>query len=228
MLPVANEKQQGVSFNIRLQHVSVIIHFHRKLIKLKHTIVLYMLVNVTCNHSWRTLSWRRSNNQREIIKKFHRQEAFDFRFCPAYIIVTSGPSVLEWAWQRAKCCRVLWKVVIWFRERNSSSTFRTWTRFILFKYFCFNGDEWAAQRKTSCRCNFLIIFFDAFRLQLRVLQEWLQVTLTSIYSTIVCFSLINFRWKWIITETCCKRILKETPCCFSFATGSMMIKYRAR
>ena len=81
---------------------------------------------------------------------------------------------------------------------------------------------------TSCRCNFLIISFDALRLQLRVLQEWLQVTLTSIYSTIVCLSLINFRWKWIITETCCKRILKETPCCFSFATGSMMIKYRAR
>ena len=51
MLPVANEKQQGVSFNIRLQHVSVIIdHVHRKLTKLRHTIVLYMLVNVTCNH----------------------------------------------------------------------------------------------------------------------------------------------------------------------------------
>ena len=75
MLPVANEKQQGVSFNSRLQHVSVIIHFHRKLIKLRHTIVLYMLVNVTCNHSWRTLSWRR-NASKEIIKKLHRQEVF--------------------------------------------------------------------------------------------------------------------------------------------------------
>ena len=76
MLPVANEKQQGVSFNIRLQHVSVIIdHVHRKLTKLRHTIVLYMLVNVTCNHSWRTLSWRR-NASKEIIKKLHRQEVF--------------------------------------------------------------------------------------------------------------------------------------------------------
>ena len=75
MLPVANEKQQGVSFNIRLQHVSVIIHVHRKLIKLRHAIVLYILVNVTCNHSWRTLSWRR-NASKEIIKKLHQQEVF--------------------------------------------------------------------------------------------------------------------------------------------------------
>ena len=150
----------------------------------------------------------------------NNKEAFDFRFCPAYITVTSGPSVLEWAWQRAKCCRVLW-TKLFFHVPDMDKIYP-------FNFFCFNGDEWAAQRKTSCRCNFLIISFDAFRLQLRVLQEWLQVTLTSIYSTIVCLNLINFRWKWIITETCCKRILKETPCCFSFATGSMMIKYRAR
>ena len=36
----------GVSFNIYLQHVSVIIHFHWKLIKLRHTNVLYMLLNL--------------------------------------------------------------------------------------------------------------------------------------------------------------------------------------
>ena len=36
----------GVSFNIYLQHFSVIIHFHWKLIKLRHTNVLYMLLNL--------------------------------------------------------------------------------------------------------------------------------------------------------------------------------------
>ena len=36
----------GVSFNIYLQHVSVIIHFHWKLIKLRHTNVLYMVLNL--------------------------------------------------------------------------------------------------------------------------------------------------------------------------------------
>ena len=36
----------GVSFNIYLQHVSVIIHFHWKLIKLRHTNVLYILLNL--------------------------------------------------------------------------------------------------------------------------------------------------------------------------------------
>ena len=32
------------------------------------------------------------------------------------------------------------------------------------------------------------------------------------YSTFVCLSLINFQWNLIITETCCKRMLQETPC----------------
>ena len=36
----------GVSLNIYLQHVSVIIHFHWKLIKLKQANVLYMLLNL--------------------------------------------------------------------------------------------------------------------------------------------------------------------------------------
>ena len=41
---------------LRLQHVSDIIHYHWKLIKLRDTNVLHMLLNVSCNHSWRTLS----------------------------------------------------------------------------------------------------------------------------------------------------------------------------
>ena len=32
------------------------------------------------------------------------------------------------------------------------------------------------------------------------------------YSTFVCLNLINFQWKCIITETCCKRMLQELPC----------------
>ena len=36
----------GISLNIYLQHVSVIIHFHWKLIKLRHANVLYMLLNL--------------------------------------------------------------------------------------------------------------------------------------------------------------------------------------
>ena len=139
------------------------------------------------------------------------RKVFDFRFCPMYNTVTLGPSVLKWAWLSAKCFRVLWEVVIWFCERNSSSTFRKCTRFILSLFF-FNVDWWAAQRKTTCCCNFLFISFDAFRLQLRVVQEWLQLTLSCIYSTFVCLSLIKFQWKWIITETCCKLMLQETPC----------------
>ena len=65
MFPVANEKQRlSVALitrrcNIRLQHVSAIIHFHWKFIKLVHTNVIYMLLNVSFNHSWRTLSKRR-------------------------------------------------------------------------------------------------------------------------------------------------------------------------
>ena len=75
----------------------------------------------------------------------------------------------------------------------------------------FYGDWWRAQRKTSCCCNFLFISFDAFRLWLWVLQEWLQLTVSSICSTFVSLSLINFQWRWITSETCCKRMLQETP-----------------
>ena len=88
------------------------------------------------------------------------RKVFDFRFCPVCITVTSGPSVLEWAWLSAKCCRALWEVVIWFPEWNSSSTFRKCSRFVFF--ILFNGDKWAAQRNTCCFCNFLFISFDAF------------------------------------------------------------------
>ena len=72
------------------------------------------------------------------------RKVLDFRFCPVYIIVTSGPSVLEWAWLSAKYCRGLWEVAIWFRERNSSFTFRKCPRIILFYFFY--GDWWIAQR----------------------------------------------------------------------------------
>ena len=60
------------------------------------------------------------------------RKVLDFRFCPVYITVTSGPSVLEWVWPGAKYCRGLWEVAIWFRERNSSFTFRKCTRIISF------------------------------------------------------------------------------------------------
>ena len=65
------------------------------------------------------------------------RKVLDFRFCPVYITVTSGPSVLEWAWLSAKYCRGLWEVAIWFRERNSSFTYRKCTRIILFYYLFF-------------------------------------------------------------------------------------------
>ena len=61
-------------------------------------------------------------------------------------------------------------------------------------YPFFNGVSSA--KETSYCCNFFFISFKAFRLQLRVLQEWLQPTLSSIYSTFACLSLINFQWKW--------------------------------
>ena len=32
------------------------------------------------------------------------------------------------------------------------------------------------------------------------------------YSTFVCLSLINFQWKCITTEPCCKRMSQESPC----------------
>ena len=60
------------------------------------------------------------------------RKVLDFRFFPVYITVTSGPSVLEWVWPGAKYCRGLWEVAIWFRERNSSFTFRKCTRIISF------------------------------------------------------------------------------------------------
>ena len=69
----------------------------------------------------------------------------------------------------------------------------------------------SSTRKTSNCCKILLISFDAFLLQLRVLQEWLQLTLSSIRCTFVSLSLINFQWKWITSETCCKRMLQETP-----------------
>ena len=62
-----------------------------------------------------------------------------------------------------KCCHEFREVLIWLRERNCSSTLRICTRWILSLYF-FNGDQWAAQRKTFWYCNFLSIFSDAFRL----------------------------------------------------------------
>ena len=65
------------------------------------------------------------------------RKVLDFRFCLVYITVTSGPSVLEWAWLSAKYCRGLWEVTFWFRERNSSFTYRKCTRIRLFYYLFF-------------------------------------------------------------------------------------------
>ena len=58
--------------------------------------------------------------------------------------------------ERAKCCRVFWEVVIWFRERNSSSTFRECTRFILFL------TEWAAQRRLPTVVTFFLFLSKRF------------------------------------------------------------------
>ena len=65
----------GVSCNIRLQHVSDVIHLHWKLIKLRDTNVQRMLLSVSCNHSWRTLSWRK-NASKEISKILQQLEVF--------------------------------------------------------------------------------------------------------------------------------------------------------
>ena len=85
-------------------------------------------------------------------------KVFDFRFCPVYITVTLGPSVLEWAWRSARCCRVLWEIVIRFRERNSSFTFWKCTRIILFSFFLKETSE-QHQGRLLVVVTFLFIFF---------------------------------------------------------------------
>ena len=97
------------------------------------------------------------------------RKVLDFRFCPVYIIVTSGPSVLEWAWLSAKYCRGLWEVAIWFRERNSSFTFRKCPRIILFYFFY--GDCWIAQRL------FAVVTFCLFPKKILGLKTFLKVIL---------------------------------------------------
>ena len=61
-----------------------------------------------------------------------------------------------------KYCHEFREVLIWLRERSSSSTLRKCTRWILSLYF-FNSDQRAAQRKTFWYCNFLSTSSDAFR-----------------------------------------------------------------
>ena len=90
------------------------------------------------------------------------RKVLDFRFCPVYITVTSGPSVLEWAWLSAKYCRGLWEVAIWFRERNSSFTFRKCTRIILFSFFFLKETSQQQEGRLLAVVTFLFIFFDAF------------------------------------------------------------------
>ena len=55
-----------------------------------------------------------------------------------FVTVSSGPSIQERAWLNAKFCRVSWEVVIWFRNRNSSSTFQNVEDLSLF-LFSFSG-----------------------------------------------------------------------------------------
>ena len=91
------------------------------------------------------------------------RKAFNLRFCPVYITVTTGPSVLGWAWHKHKVLfHKFREVLIGLRERSSSSTLRKCTRWILSLHF-FNRDQRAAQRKTFWYCNFLSTPSDAFR-----------------------------------------------------------------
>ena len=91
------------------------------------------------------------------------RKAFNLRFCSVYITVTTGPSVLGWAWHKHKVLfHEFREVLIGLRERSSSSTLRKCTRWILSLHF-FNRDQRAAQRKTFWYCNFLSTSSDAFR-----------------------------------------------------------------
>ena len=113
------------------------------------------------------------------------------RFCPVYITVTTGPSVLGWAWHKHKVLfHEFREVLIGLRERSSSSTLRKCTRWILSLHF-FNRDQRAAQRKTFWYCNFLSTSSNAFRHKLRLLQGRLQLTLNSICSTYVSLSMTS-------------------------------------
>ena len=98
-----------------------------------------------------------------------------------YVTVTSSPSVREWAWHN--CCHEFREVLIWCRERNSSSTFRKCTRLSLYLSF-FNGDLWERLLALVTFC----LFFQRVS-SLRLFQRRLQLTLNSIYSTYVSLSM---------------------------------------
>ena len=68
------------------------------------------------------------------------RQAFNLRL-PVYITVTSIHRFWIERGISAKYCRVLREVLIWFRERNSSSTFGKCTRFILSWYFLTETSE---------------------------------------------------------------------------------------
>ena len=116
------------------------------------------------------------------------RKVLNLRFCPVYITVTSSPSILEWAWHKRKVSsRIVGglDLVSWTKLFfHVPKIYKNYT-FCIF----FNGDQWAAQRKTTWCCNFLFIFSDAFCL--RLLQGWLQLTLNSIYSTFVSVSMTS-------------------------------------
>ena len=104
---------------------------------------------------------------------------FDFVRCTSL-----WPQAHQWA------CKVLSRIL-------GGRHLVSWTELFfhvpgMYKIFFFLT-ETSEQRKgrLSTVVTFFFISFEAFRLQLRVLQEWLQPTLSSIYSTFACLSLIN-------------------------------------
>ena len=87
---------------------------------------------------------------------------FNLTFCPVHITVTS----------------------------NSSFTFRKCTRIILSLSFWTETSEQDKGRLLAV-VTFCIFFSDAFRLKMRLLWGWLQLTFNSISRTFVCLSLTS-------------------------------------
>ena len=89
------------------------------------------------------------------------RKAFNWRFCPG---TSLWPQAHRFWGERdinTKYCHEFREVLIWLRERNSSSTLRKCTRWILSLHF-FNGDQRAAQRKTFGIVTFCLLLPTRF------------------------------------------------------------------
>ena len=136
------------------------------------------------------------------------RKAFNLRFCPVYITVTSSPSVLEWAWHKHQVLSRIsggFGLVSWTKH-----LFHVWQLYKMDSFFIFFLTQTCEQHKKDFLVLKLFVYF--FRRVSSLAETSAGTITTNIEQHIkrIRVPKNDFQWKWMITETCCKPTLQET------------------